>query len=215
MLDRYVRYSVENGVAHATLARAASMNALSEEVFADLFDVVRTANDDASVRVLVVDADGPHFSAGGDLSWEKELDELAAARLMRLNSHLSFELRHAPQPVIGAVRGWCLGGGNELQLHFDVTVASETARFGWPETRWGVLPFFYTPQLLPLVVGERMAREMLLFGLGDMLRIAANHEAGIVSKSVVAAGYHEDVAEFFATAKEDRRPRPAPERTRG
>ena len=266
MFDRYVRYEVKDGVARATLDRAESMNALNEQVFADLFDVVRAANDDPDVRVLVVDAEGPHFSAGGDLSWEQDLDELGAARLMRLNSHLSFELRHAAQPVIGAVRGWCLGGGNELQLHFDVTVASETARFGWPETRWGVLPFFYTPQLLPLVVGERMAREMLLFGrvytaeqaldaglvnavvpdaeldaevgrwaqelvarsprslrlvklglngLGDLLRIAANHEAGIVSTSVGSPGYHDDVAAFFATAKADRRPRPAPARLRG
>jgi enoyl-CoA hydratase/carnithine racemase len=265
MLDRHVRYGVDDGIARATLDRAESMNALSEDVFADLFDVVRAANDDPAVRVLVVDAAGPHFSAGGDLSWEQDLDELTAARLMRLNSHLSFELRHAPQPVIGAVRGWCLGGGNELQLHFDVTVASDTARFGWPETRWGLLPFFYTPQLLPLVVGERMAREMLLFGrvytaeqaldaglvnavvpdadldaevrrwagelalrspsslrlvklglngLGDMLRIAANHEAGIVSRSVGSPQYQEGVAAFFETAKADRRPRPAPNRSR-
>lgn len=265
MLDRHVRYKVDEAVGWVTLDRPEAMNALSEEVFVDLFDVVRAANDDPAVRVLVVTGAGPHFCAGGDLSWEQELDETAAARLMRLNSHLSFELRHAPQPVLGAVRGWCLGGGNELQLHFDVTIASDTARFGWPETRWGLLPFFYTPQLLPLIVGERVAREMLLFGrsytaeqaleaglvnavvpdaeledevrrwagelvirsasalrlvklglngLGDLLRVAANHEAGIVSKAVVAPGYHDEVSGFFRTGKTARRPVPAPARLR-
>jgi enoyl-CoA hydratase/carnithine racemase len=257
MLDRYVRYRVEDAVGWLTLDRPERMNALTEDMFVDLFDVVRAANDDPHVRVLVVSGTGPHFCSGGDLSWEQGLDETAAARLMRLNSHLSFELRHAPQPVLGAVRGWCLGGGNELQLHFDLTIASTTARFGWPETRWGLLPFFYTPQLLPLIVGERVAREMLLLGraytaeqaldvglvnavvpddelenevrrwaqeltvrsagslrlvklglngLGDMLRIAANHEAGIVSKAVTSAGYLEDVVGFFHTEKESRRP---------
>jgi enoyl-CoA hydratase/carnithine racemase len=151
------------------------------------------------------------------------------------------------------------------ELHFDVTIASDTARFGWPETRWGLLPFFYTPQLLPLIVGERMAREMLLFGrsytagqalevglvnavvpdaeledetrrwagelrirsasslrlvklglngLGDLLRVAANHEAGIVSKAVTAPGYHDEVSGFFRTDKAARRPAPAPTRVR-
>lgn len=265
MLDRYVRYRAEDAVGWVTLDRPDVMNALSEEVFRDLFDVVRAANDDPAVRVLIVTGAGPHFCAGGDLSWERELDEETAARLMRLNSHLSFELRHAPQPVIGAVRGWCLGGGNELQLHFDVTIASDTARFGWPETRWGALPFFYTPQLLPLIVGERAAREMLLFGrsytaeqvlemglvnavvpdaeledearqwaaelairsasalrlvklglngIGDMLRVAANHEAGIVSKAVAGPGYADEVSGFFRTSKTERRPVPAPARVR-
>ena len=265
MLDRHVRYKVDQAVGWVTLDRPEAMNALSEVVFADLFDVLRSANDDPGVRVLVITGAGPHFCAGGDLAWEQQLDETAAARLMRLNSHLSFELRHAPQPVLGAVRGWCLGGGNELQLHFDLTIASDTARFGWPETRWGLLPFFYTPQLLPLVVGERLAREMLLLGrsytadqaleaglvnavvpdaeleaearrwagelairsasalrlvklglngMGDLLRIAANHEAGIVSKAVVAPGYHDEVSGFFRTGKAARRPVPAPARRR-
>jgi enoyl-CoA hydratase/carnithine racemase len=257
MLDRFVRYRVEDTVGWLTLDRPERMNALTEEMFGDLFDVVRAANDDPHVRVLVVTGTGPHFCSGGDLSWEQGLDETSAARLMRLNSHLSFELRHAPQPVLGAVRGWCLGGGNELQLHFDLTIASTTARFGWPETRWGLLPFFYTPQLLPLIVGERVAREMLLLGraytaeqaldvglvnavvpddeledevrrwaeeltvrsagslrlvklglngLGDVLRIAANHQAGIVSKAVTSVGYLDDVAGFFHTEKDSRRP---------
>src|SRR5262249_11889941 len=138
--------------------------ALSEEFFEDLLDVVRAANNDPAVRALILAADGPHFSAGGNLNWENQLTEDVVGRLMRLNTHLSFELRHAPQPIITAIRGWCLGGGAELQLHCDVSIVSETARIGWPETRWGLLPFFYTPQLLPLVVGERVAREMLLFG---------------------------------------------------
>ena len=265
MLDRHVLYQRDGAIATVTLDRPEVMNAMSEEVFQDLFDVVRIANDDARVRVVIVDGAGDNFCSGGDLSWESGLDEHTAAKLMRLNSHLSFELRHAPQPIIGSVRGWCLGAGSELQLHFDATIASDTATFGWPETRYGLLPFFYTPQLLPLVVGERAAREMLMFGrsytatqavelglvnmvvpdneletevrgwadelaardegalrlvklglngLGDILRVAANHEAGIVSKAVGTPGYRENVEAFFSMAKGSRRPLAAPARVR-
>jgi naphthoate synthase/2-ketocyclohexanecarboxyl-CoA hydrolase len=112
----------------------------------------------------VFGAEGKHFCSGGDINWEGELDESSSANLLRLTGHLSYELRNSPKPTICTVRGYCLGGGNELQLHLDVTIASHTAQFSQPETRWGLLPFWYTPQLLPLMIGERRAREVLLFG---------------------------------------------------
>src|SRR6516225_12361443 len=74
MLDRHVRYKVDQAVGWVTLDRPEAMNALSEEVFADLFDVLRSANDDPGVRVLVITGAGPHFCAGGDLAWEQQLD---------------------------------------------------------------------------------------------------------------------------------------------
>lgn len=140
------------------------MNSFDEGLMSALFDALREANGDAETRTIVIEAEGPHFSAGGDLNWEKGFDETAAARLMRLTGHLSHELRNAAKPTLGAIRGYCLGGGNELNCHLDMAIASDTARFGQPETRWGLLPFWYTPQLLPLIVGERRAREMLLLG---------------------------------------------------
>ncbi len=159
-----VLYRRDGLIGRVTLNRPETMNALSEEVMEALFHRLREANADAGTRVVVISGTGRHFCAGGDLNWEGELDEASSTRLLRLTGHLSYELRNGPKPTIGAIRGYCLGGGNELNLHLDLVIVSETARFSQPETRWGVLPFWNTPQLLPLVVGERRAREILLMG---------------------------------------------------
>ena len=164
MADAAVLYERDGRIGRVTLNRPETMNALSEDVMEELFHRLREANADPESRVLVVAGTGPHFCAGGDLNWEGDLDEASSTRLLRLTGHLSYELRNGPKPTIGAIRGFCLGGGNELNLHLDLVIASETARFSQPETRWGVLPFWNTPQLLPLVVGERRAREILLMG---------------------------------------------------
>jgi enoyl-CoA hydratase/carnithine racemase len=137
---------------------------LSADTFARLFDAVREANDDEQVRVVVVTAEGKDFSIGGDLNWEREFSPAGSVKMMREHSHLSLELRNAPKPYIASVRGYCIGGANELALHCDMTIASTTAVFMNPEVRWGLVPFWYTPQLLPLAIGERRAREFLLTG---------------------------------------------------
>jgi enoyl-CoA hydratase/carnithine racemase len=159
-----VVYELDGGIARVRLNRPERMNPIDAEMMAELLEVFRQANDDRAVRVVIVDGVGEHFSVGGDINWEKEFDEDAALSVVRLVGHLSLELRNAPKPYIASVRGYCLGGGHELQLHLDMCVASETAQFGQPEVRWGLLPFWYTPQLLPLVIGERRAREVLLLG---------------------------------------------------
>src|ERR1700730_5704827 len=98
------------------------MNAVSYDLFVQLFDAIREANADTNTRVVVVGGEGKHFCAGGDLNWEGELDEASSTKLLRLTGHLSYELRNGPKPTIGAIRGYCLGGGNELQLHLDATI---------------------------------------------------------------------------------------------
>jgi enoyl-CoA hydratase/carnithine racemase len=198
-----VIYERRGEVGWVILNHPDDMNPISEAMLIDLFDVTREATADKSTRVLVVGATGPHFSAGGDLSWEGELDEASSLRLMRLTGHLSYELRNSPKPMIGAIRGYCLGGGNELNLHLDVSIASETAQFSQPETRWGVLPFWYTPQLLPLVIGERRAREVILFG--RMYDADQALEIGLCN-AVVPDEQLEDEAQAWAEELLDRSP---------
>jgi len=159
-----VSYASDGAIGRVTFRRPESMNSLNDAVMADLFDALRAANDDRGTRVLVLAGEGEHFCVGGDPAWEAEFDPDSVPAAMRLAAYVSAELRSSPKPVLGAIRGYCVGGGNELNLHLDATVASETARFAQPETRWGILPFWNTPQLLPSIVGERIAKEMLLFG---------------------------------------------------
>jgi enoyl-CoA hydratase/carnithine racemase len=263
--DAKALYERDGIVGRVTLNAPDRMNGLSDVLMEELFQALRRANADEETRVVVVTGAGEHFCAGGDLNWEGELDEESAARLLRLSGHLSYELRNGPKPTIGAIRGYCLGGGNELNLHLDMAIASETAQFSQPETRWGLLPFWHTPQLLPLVVGERRAREMLMLGrmydaeqayemglvnvvvpddeledevdrwveelagrsatalrlvkvalngAGDALRVAANHEALLVTTTAGSSRYRQEVNDFFERPG-NRRPIPAwPQRVR-
>ena len=134
------------------------------------------------------------------MNWEGELDETSSMRMLRLTGHLSYELRNGPKPIIGAIRGYCLGGGNELNLHLDLAIASETARFGQPETRWGVLPFWNTPQLLPLMVGERRAREIML--MGRMYDAEQAYEIGLCNLVVPDSELESEVARWAAELAE-------------
>lgn len=159
-----VALRIRDGIAILTLTNPERMNPLDDTVLSELFDLVRRVNADSEVRVVILTAEGPHFSVGADLNWEHEFSAESVPTTLRLQEHLSYEIRNAPKPYVAAVRGWCLGGANELQMHMDLCVASETAVFGQPEVRWGVLPFWHAPQFLPLMIGERRAREMLLLG---------------------------------------------------
>jgi len=135
-----VLYERDGVIGRVTLNRPDIMNAISEDLMEDLFNSLRRANSDPDTRVLIITGTGKHFCAGGDLNWEGALDAASAARLLRLTGHLSYELRNGPKPIIGAIRGYCLGGGNELNLHLDLAIASETAQFSQPETRLGCSP---------------------------------------------------------------------------
>lgn len=157
-------YEADGAIGRVTLRRPDAMNSLNDELMDDLLGALRDANDDRGTRVLILSGDGEHFCAGGDPRWEAEFEPADVHVVMRRAQQVSTELRSSTKPILGAVRGYCVGGGNEINLHLDATVASETAKFAQPETRWGILPFWNTPQLLPLVVGERRAREILMFG---------------------------------------------------
>jgi enoyl-CoA hydratase/carnithine racemase len=159
-----VRYRSEAPIGWVTIDSPDTMNALDDEGFRNLIAALEAAYEDTTCRAVVVNATGEHFSAGGDLDWESQFDTEAALRTTRLSTRVSYELRNAPKPLVGAVRGYCLGGGSALALHLDITIASITARFGHPETRWGLVPFWNTPQTLPLAVGLRRARALLMEG---------------------------------------------------
>jgi len=198
-----VLYERDGVIGRVTLNRPDIMNAISEDLMEDLFNSLRRANSDPDTRVLIITGTGKHFCAGGDLNWEGALDAASAARLLRLTGHLSYELRNGPKPIIGAIRGYCLGGGNELNLHLDLAIASETAQFSQPETRWGVLPVWNTPQLLPLMVGERRAREMLL--MGRIYDAEQAYEMGLCNL-VVPDGELEAEADRWAAELAERSP---------
>jgi enoyl-CoA hydratase len=109
---------------------------------------------------MVVTGDERAFAAGADI---KEMAEATAVDMLKRDFISTFDhIKEIKKPVIAAVSGWCLGGGNELAMSCDMIVASESARFGQPEINLGVIPGAGGTQRLTRAVGKAIAMEMVL-----------------------------------------------------
>jgi methylglutaconyl-CoA hydratase len=172
-----------------TLDRADKRNALSRALIADLRVAMERARDDDRVRAVILAAHGPVFCAGMDLSeLQHSLDRPSgdspvwndALQLAQLYD-LIYTL---PKPTIAAVQGPAVAGGAGLVTVCDLAIATDEARFGYPEVRRGLVAAMVMPHLLRHV-GERMARYLLL--TGEMIDARTAHSAGLLNEVVDAA----------------------------
>jgi dihydroxynaphthoic acid synthetase len=158
-----VIYDVTDGIARITIDRPEKHNAFREQTLDELTDAFRSAEADRAVGVIVLTGAGDKaFCSGGDIAWEEESDESAALQLARRTTVLSMVMRGCGKPVIARVNGYAVGGGNELQLLCDLTIASENAVFGQAGPKMGSVPVWWGTQLLPRLVGEKRAREIVM-----------------------------------------------------
>ena len=181
-------------VALLRLNRPEAMNALNTPLMIELMDKLEQLDADDGVGVFVLNGDARAFAAGADI---KEMAESSSVELL-LKGHISpFDrIRKISKPIIAAVSGWCLGGGNELAMSCDMIIASESARFGQPEINLGVIPGAGGTQRLTRAVGKALAMEMVLNN-----RTLAAEEAlrrGLVNKVVPVERYLDEALELAA-----------------
>ena len=172
-----IRTTIDDGIATLTLDHP-PLNILTRQVLAELRDALATLAGDHGVRVLLLVAEGKHFSAGADVGEHlpPEFHELIPQFLATVRAVAEF-----PAPVVAAVRGKCLGGGFELAQAADILVAGQGASFGQPEIMIGVSPpvaCAFLPGLCP----PGLAAELVL--TGDAIDARRAHEAGIVGHVV-------------------------------
>jgi len=142
------------------LNRPQAMNALNSALVSELMEALRALDADPEIGAIVITGNERAFAAGADI---KEMAGASAVDMLLHDNISKFDLiRQIKKPVIAAVSGWCLGGGNELALSCDMIVASETARFGQPEINLGVIPGAGGTQRLTRAVGKSIAMEMVL-----------------------------------------------------
>ena len=169
-----------------TIDRPAVRNALDRETTQEIAAALAELTEDEAVRVLVVTGAGDEgvFASGADLNWL-----LARTPLETLDwstQDLCSRVETFPKPVIAAINGYALGGGCELALACDIRVASERARLGQPEVRFGILPGGGGTQRLPRLVGLGKAKELVFTGavvdareaerIGLVDRVVPHHE---------------------------------------
>lgn len=157
----------EGAVARLTLNRPDKRNALSAELVADLKDALREADADDGVRVVAISGAGKDFCSGADLSALRKIAEATVMENLADVDELAelFLLpRRMRKPVVACVRGRALAGGCGLATACDLVLASESAQFGYPETRIGFVPAMVMA-ITRRNVSEKRAFELLVRGL--------------------------------------------------
>ncbi len=185
MAFQIIRTEEHDGVGVVFLNRPEALNALNAPLMGELADALEAFDRDPRIGAAVVTGDERAFAAGADI---KEMAEASAVEMLQADRIAQWDrLRKIKIPVIAAVSGWCLGGGNELAMACDLIVASETARFGQPEINLGVIPGAGGTQRLTRAVGKAVAMEMVLNN-----RVLTADEAyrwGLVNRVVAVEGY--------------------------
>lgn len=157
-----IEYAKAGGVATITIDRPEVRNAVRPRTYEELTSAMHRAADDPEIGVVVLTGAGDKaFCSGGDIrDQQKRVPEVGRKHIRRLFA-LSSVMRMMDKPIVAKVRGFCVGGGNEINLFCDLTIASEDAKFGQTGPRVGSVPIWGACQLLARYVGERKAREML------------------------------------------------------
>jgi enoyl-CoA hydratase len=161
-MEKYETILVEKQipVGLVQLNRPKALNALNSTLMGELASALQALDDDSDIGAIVIAGNERVFAAGADISemsGETAVEMLLADFISRFD-----EIQRIKKPIVAAVSGWCLGGGNELAMSCDMIVASESARFGQPEINLGVIPGAGGTQRLTRVVGKAIAMEMVL-----------------------------------------------------
>jgi enoyl-CoA hydratase len=183
-----IRTETHGHVGVVTIHRPEAMNALNGVVMEELTQALEAFDTDPGVGAMVLTGDARAFAAGADI---KEMAEATPVEMLTSDRIGKWDrLRKLHKPVVAAVSGWCLGGGNELAMACDMIVASETARFGQPEINLGVIPGAGGTQRLTRAVGKAIAMEMVLNN--RTLTAEEARQSGLVNRVVPVEVFFEE-----------------------
>ena len=184
-----IRYKLVDRVLTLTLDRPEQRNTVTYRVLDELLDAFRRADRDDEVRVIIVTGAGEWFSAGTDISGARGGYEIGAADFKPLRGgrrdvggELAIRIFGSAKPVIAAINGTAVGIGVTMILPMDVRIAAETARFGLPFARRGIVPESCANWFLPRVVGISRAVEWAV--TGRIFPAQEALEAGLVRELV-------------------------------
>ena len=180
------------------LNRPQALNALNAVLMGELMEALLAFDADKNVGAMVITGNEKAFAAGADI---KEMADASSVDMFMRDSIAKFDrIRQVTKPIIAAVSGWCLGGGNELAMSCDMIVASETARFGQPEITIGVIPGAGGTQRLSKMVGKAIAMEMVLNNRTLTAEEALRH--GLVNRIVPVERYLDEALSLAAEVAE-------------
>ncbi|ALC85298.1 enoyl-CoA hydratase [Bacillus sp. FJAT-22090] len=152
----------ENNIAYITINREEALNCFNYDTLHQLQQVVDAISIDPEVKVIIFTGAGDRsFSAGADLKERKTLKESEVRRNVKAIRDVFNSIANLPQPTIAAVNGYAFGGGFELMIACDFSIAAEGVKMGLTETSWAIIPGAGGTQRLPRLVGEMRAKELI------------------------------------------------------
>mgnify|MGYP000302958701 CR=1 FL=1 len=171
----------ENGIGIVTVNRPESLNAMNKDVIIELISKIEGLLSEGDIRVIIITGSGEKaFIAGADIKLMQKMNKSEAYEFANLGHKLANTIENSDKPVIAAVNGFALGGGNEFAMACHIRYASDNAIFGQPEVSLGLIAGFGGTQRLPRLIGKGNAMEILLSGKN----ISANEalSMGLVNK---------------------------------
>lgn len=173
-----------DGVRIVTLNRSHRLNAIVTELLDGLISELQAADRDPAIRAVVLTGAGRAFCSGDDLKefGSQATSEAATRAYIERIQDVTRTIVLGDTPIIGAVRGWAVGGGLEWVINCDFALAAERTRFFFPELGLGVFVTGGVTELLPRLVGLQRARELIM--LGERFDAAQAHAWGLVWKVV-------------------------------
>lgn len=188
----------DGAVANIIFNNPKALNVLTMDTFKALEAGLLELADDKTVRALILTGAGEKaFVAGGDIGYLATLDVDGARKFALLAQKVLAQLEAFPKPVVAAINGYALGGGCELCMACDLRIAADTARFGQPEVKLGIIPGFAGTQRLARLVGKARAKEMIFSG--EMISAAEAERIGLVNRVVPAAQLMTETRALVAT----------------
>jgi len=159
------------------------VNVLNLKLLQEIPQAIKQANDDPEVRGVVITGAGANaFCAGADLRMMQTFSPDEATKVVQTGHAAFFAVENSPKPVIAAVNGLALGGGNELAMSCDIRYVSDRARFGQPEVKLGLIPAWGGTQRMTRLVGTGKAKELIFSG--QMINAQEALRIGLVNKIV-------------------------------
>lgn len=188
MAYEHILTELDEPLGIVTLNRPKVLNALNSDLIRELADALEAFDQDKRVRCMILTGSERAFAAGADIT--QMVDAGAVDVLMQNQFARWARLRSLGKPLIAAVSGYAFGGGCELALMCDLIVASETAQFGQPEIKIGIIPGAGGTQRLTRTLGKARAMEMVL--TGNPVTAQQALAGGLVNRVVPVASYLEE-----------------------
>jgi enoyl-CoA hydratase len=168
-----ILYKKEEGMGIIYFNRPKKLNSLNQQVFDELDAVLKEADKDSEVKVLVFTGGPDLFGAGADIDMLSKLKSSAECYIFSGGNSVYLSLENLGKPTVASIGGFCLGGMMELALCCDFRIAASDVQFGLPEVKLGNLPGGGGTQRLPRLIGMTKAKELVF--LGDFIDAQEAH----------------------------------------